>query len=323
MINKPIYLLIFIIPIIFGCIKEELPIQPHQQGGVSVNQVDMGPDYEQQIFYNLNDTSVISTNLRTDWDLGFECSINGWHIILNNSLGGKIANTNDTSFSAITGLIGSEDWKVDSPNGNLDSTAIEDYRTNNEVYILDRGYDIQGNSIGYKKLKLLYFNNQQNYEIRIANLDGSEDTTLILNKDTTLNFMALSLNTSALVTIEPNKETWDLLFTKYLEVFTGFGPYGVTGVIINRNNTEVAIDTINDFNEISYELIQQYNFNSGLNSIGYDWKEYDFNSSSYILDVTKNYIIRNQFGIYFKLRFIDFYDDIGEKGAPKFELQKL
>ena len=60
-----------------------------------------------------------------------------------------------------------------------------------------------------------------------------------------------------------------------------------------------------------------------MNAIGWDWKQYDMSSGPYTVDVTKNYIVKNQNGLYFKLRFIDFYDDIGEKGAPKFELQKL
>ena len=37
----------------------------------------------------------------------------------------------------------------------------------------------------------------------------------------------------------------------------------------------------------------------------------------------KNFIIKNSIGLYFKLHFIDFYNDSGEKGYPKFALQQL
>ena len=307
-----------------GCLKEELPIEPHQQGEVLTNQVDMGSDYGSQIYFNLNDNSVVGQNLRTDWDIAFEARTSGWHVLLNSSLGGKAANTGETDFNLVVGLTGNENWNVDNPTGNLDSTAVGDYLSTGEVFIIDRGYDISGNPLGYKKVQIDYSSISDSYQFRCSSFDGSSDTNLSISKDTNYNFIAFSFNSNSLIDIEPVKTSWDLLFTKYLEIFPGFGPYGVTGVLTNNfQTTQVAIDTVNDFESISYDLIQQYEFSLDMNAIGWDWKQYDMSSGTYTVDVTKNYIVKNQNGLYFKLRFIDFYDDIGEKGAPKFELQKL
>ena len=89
-------LLILCISALTGCLKEELPIEPHQQGEVLTSQVDMGSDYGSQIYFNLNDNSVVGQNLRTDWDIAFEARTSGWHVLLNSSLGGKAANTGET-----------------------------------------------------------------------------------------------------------------------------------------------------------------------------------------------------------------------------------
>ncbi|MBI3235467.1 MAG: hypothetical protein HYZ42_15755, partial [Bacteroidetes bacterium] len=57
--------------------------------------------------------------------------------------------------------------------------------------------------------------------------------------------------------------------------------------------------------------------------IGYNWKTYDAASGKYTTRKHVNYIIKSKNGLYYKLRFIDFYNNKGEKGYPKFEFQRL
>ena len=78
------YIFFFIFTI--SCDKEELPILPHQTGDVLVQQIEMLQDYRYQVFYNLENNEIISENLKTDWDLGFENTQNGFHIVLNYSM---------------------------------------------------------------------------------------------------------------------------------------------------------------------------------------------------------------------------------------------
>ena len=77
------YIFFFIFTI--SCEQEELPISPHQTGDVLVQQIEMLQDYRYQVFYNLENNEIISENLKTDWDLGFENTPNGFHIVLNSS----------------------------------------------------------------------------------------------------------------------------------------------------------------------------------------------------------------------------------------------
>lgn len=318
---------IFLTCIVFfiSCIKE-IPIIPHSLGELNLGSIDMGNDYNHQIFYSLSENGIVKQNLETQWDIAFEGKENGWHVILNSSLSGAVYNSNETEFSSVTNISGNENWKYDSPNGNLDSTAFGDYRNGN-VYIINRGVSVSqgGASLGYKKVIINCVNSMQ-YEIRSADLNGDLDTTFVISKDTNVNFLAFSFNSNSILDIEPNKDQWDLLFTAYTHVFNSFSPpmpYRVSGVLLNRNNTSVKVDTNNDFENIDYETVNQYEFSSNIDEIGYDWKNYSFSTNLYSVDMNKTFIIRNQSGLFFKLRFIDFYNDNGDKGSPKFEMQQL
>jgi hypothetical protein len=44
---------------------------------------------------------------------------------------------------------------------------------------------------------------------------------------------------------------------------------------------------------------------------------------TYTIESDRIYLLRNSEGIFWKLHFIDFYTQNGEKGAPMFELQEL
>lgn len=58
-------------------------------------------------------------------------------------------------------------------------------------------------------------------------------------------------------------------------------------------------------------------FNCGMN--GFDGSG-DFGKGAYIINPNINYVLQTANGIY-KLHFIGFYNDAGEKGYPKFEYQ--
>ena len=315
-------------PFLISCIKEELPIPAHVSGDIKLDQVEMGADYNTQVFYNLEYSSIVSNNLETDWEIAFECSDSGSNVILNSSIVCSAYNTNSTNFDSIYSASGiqSSDWKYDANEGNLDNTAIN-IDSNNYVYLINLGTSVSdlGAERGYKKL-IIYHTNDQKYQLRYADLNGENDTTVTIYKDSDFNFLAYSLTTNSVVDVFPYKNNWDLMFTAYTHLFKDYDPplpYRVSGVLINRNNTLVAEDTTYNFNEINYDLVQNnstFEYISDIDVIGYDWKRY---SGTFTIKENLNYVIKTNSGLYFKLRFIDFYNDGGIKGCPKFEFQKL
>lgn len=338
--NKHWLILLSICLALTSCFKEDEMIPPHDPGNVITKTIEMQSDYRYQVYFDLGTQSVVSTNFKDDWDLGFECSPGGWHVILNTSDFMLAGNTGLKDFAAATDTTGL-DWKYDPSSGNLDSTAIGEWVTfpaqdsipsyTGDIYMIDRGYDEVGNLRGIRKVAFTGWA-EDRYTIRFANLDGSGEGNLEIIKDPSVNFVFFSFDEGGKVmTLEPPKYSWDLLFTQYTTLlFTNDGlpyPYLVTGVLSNRAGVVVAQDTLYDFPEIDLGVGESFDYSGALDAIGYDWKDVVGDVStgnvSYVIVPGINYIIRDAGGFYYKLRFISFYNNQGEKGFPTFEYQLL
>lgn len=315
-----------LLPILMSsCLKKETPIQPFERGHVVSATVEMGSDYRYQVYYHLKNEQIVSTNLKTDWDLAFSSDPGKSPIVLNAAKFVLVAKTGESDFNTIT-TADSLRFMWDDPTGDLSKTAFGDWEKN-KVYVIDRGQAITGLPLGYKKMMINDFGDEW-LEIRLADLDGSNDHHIRVEKDNNRHLVHLSFEGSGeQPEIEPLKNEWDLLFTQHMNVFYVDGdtlPYLVTGVISNiHSQVEVAIDSVSSYPEIGFSDIPGLEFSQAANAIGYDWKYYDFDNSTFEVLDYKNYIIRDTEGFYFKLRFIDFYNSYGDKGSPTFEYKLL
>jgi hypothetical protein len=179
---------------------------------------------------------------------------------------------------------------------------------------------------GYKKVQFLSVD-QQKYSVRCADMNGANEHVVEVPKDSAYNFTFLSLSADPqVVKVEPPKADWDMVFTQYTHLF--FDPletYLVTGCLLNRYNTAAFMDSMITYDAISYDKATEYPLSPFINTIGYDWKTVGSTTgggSDYKVHFNMNYIIRTSEGSYFKLRFIDFYDN-KVKGNPKWEYQEL
>ena len=321
---------LFIIPLFIigfsSCVKKELPVPAHQSGDVTTSTVDMDASYKYQVYYNLKTNTVIGQNLKTIWDIGLETSPAGYHIVLNASKSMFALNTGKTDFASVSytdtsGFGVNRKW--DEASGNMDSTAIGDWRGTNKVFIIDRGFNEKGQGQGYEKLQLLSVNDNA-YTMHFAALNGTGDTTITVTKDSAFNLSFISFSTKQQLQVEPPKANWDLAFSQYTYIFydqVPVLPYLVTGCLLNRYNTEAAPDTNNRFTQLTYSDVSNYILSRDISTIGYQWKT--FNGSSYTVNTNYSYIIRSAEGIYYKLRFTGFYNNAGAKGNPKWEYQRL
>ena len=122
-----------------GCVKEELPV-PKQVRNATECVARVGPAYDQQLWFDLSSYSVVAQNSKMDWDLAFESAPDGWQVRLNyarlmrahRALEATISQPSDTTGYGNT-------WKIDLPNGRPDSLAIQDWRSEHPVFILDLG----------------------------------------------------------------------------------------------------------------------------------------------------------------------------------------
>ncbi len=305
-----------------ACDRRELPVPAHVAGDVQTHAVDLGADYRWQAFFDLGTGQMVASNLKTDWDLGFETTADGYHIVLNTSKAMYAFPTAATDMADVNDTLGlgmGKRW--DAPSGNLDSTAIGDWRGGQQVYVIDRGYNAMGQHQGYRKLQVLAMNAEA-YELRFSELNGSGEKLFTVAKDSSYNLSFLSFEAGGkMVTIEPPKQNWDLCFSQYLEVLPE--PYLVTGVLLNRYHTSAVMDSSLSFATIDYSFATGLQRSSAMNAVGYAWKYYHFNSATYHVLPQMNYLIADAQGILYKLHFIDFYNDQGGKGSPRWENQQL
>ncbi|MCW3084366.1 MAG: hypothetical protein JWP12_1732 [Bacteroidetes bacterium] len=310
---------------LFSCEKKETPVPAYDRGDAITATVEMTSSYKNQVWFRLNDHMVVYTNLKSAWDLAFECSASGTHVLLNTSKSMRIYKTNFTDLSQVNDTVGlGVHGTSDNPSGSLDSTATGDWQSNNTVYVVNRGYNELAQQQGYYKLKITGMS-ATTFSIEYADIYGTSGTnTATITKDADKSFVTFSLGSNLEVITEPAKTDFDLCFTQYTHVFySPFQYYLVTGVLINRYNTRVIGIPDKTFNAITINDTLNKTFSAAQNAIGYDWKTYDIATNVYTVDVTKCYIISDSRGFYYKLHFIDFYNSSGVKGYPEFEYKKL
>ncbi|MEO6166889.1 MAG: HmuY family protein [Chitinophagales bacterium] len=315
-------LILATVSIFSSCFKEDTAVMLPPPGDAQISQIGMGPDYKRQQYFDMGTGDTLGSNYNV-WDLCFEAAPSGWHIWINGGNLAMIANMDTQDFDAVTDTFGA-DWKWDESSWNMDSTAIGDWRNVRMVYVVDLGYE----KPAPQRFKKIIFQSLTDdyYEIEFANLDGSDVYVKQVPKNELFSYIYFTFdNGGTTLDIEPDKQRWDMLFTRYRHIFYDEDPplpYLVTGVLINPG-IAVAIDSTLSFGDIDYEKALTFSYSDKRDVIGYDWKYFDFDNAAYVVRSDINYIIRDMEGIYWKLHFIDFYNSIGEKGYPQFEFQRL
>jgi hypothetical protein len=333
--SKYILPVLLLLGVVFSsCLKEDDKVTPHQPGPSTIGNVNMGTNYKFQYYYDLETNTVVGQHLKDIWDIGYDSNPDGHAIVLNGANFAKIWRTGETDFAAVTDTMGAS-WRADDNSGRLDSTAIGEWGvevgdsiiSNGQVYLIDRGYDVSFNRIGFVKMKIDGAN-ASGVKITWANLDGTGLSSMFITKEPDYNFGFASLNASGtMVDVEPLKTAWDIVFTQYVFIYRNidfpYYPYLVTGALHNRSGVETAADSSGtQYESIAIADTSTMDFMPNLDVIGYDWKYYDFNTALYAIKPNKNFVVRSRNNRYFKLRFTDFYKD-GIKGNIVFEFQEL
>lgn len=265
-------------------------------------QIGMGPSYQYDIYYSF-DYGITAYPERNNWELAFSTDLYEGNIRINSGSPVYLYEIAQSKkyWSQITSLPSdaqllrnsNEDWSIGAflsnatldfnygwGNFNFENESIE----GDKIYIIDY-------SEGQKKIRINNFY-MGVFNFTIANLDGSNEETIII--DTSLyqdkKFIYFSLNNNQIIDREPEKDNWDLLFSRYEEEYVTLNndtmPYIVTGVLSNQNLTYQFDGFINQNFDINL-----LNFNYDINSIGYDWKEY---TGSFIMVPNRSYFIFNQ-----------------------------
>jgi len=326
-----------------SCFKEDDKVVLATPGGATVAAVALGSDYENQVFFSLRN-GVILTNDHAAWDLAFESSPNGYHVWINGGKGVLAGTNNSPDFTGTTTTEGIA-WHWDEASWNPDSTAIGNWKQDisrtpealsstmrtdeaaqsNRVYLIDRGSNYATED-RYWKVVFQSVDGSA-YRIKYGRLDNSLPDSITLNKDPQQAYTYFTFdNGGHNIVMEPNVNAWDFVFTRYRHIFyytTPPTPYFVNGALLNPDGMTAALDSITPYDQIDLGFAEQMALHDARNAIGYNWKYYDFSAQTYVVKPHFSYVVRDREGYYWKLRFLDFYNDQGQKGYPKFEYQRL
>ena len=305
-----------------GCLKEELPVPARPRGEAQRVQLCMGSGYQDQLWVDVASRSVVRSNPKTAWDLAFESGPDAWRVWLNGSGLTTAWSIGAAGIAAPADTAGmAQGRRIDAPSGHPDSTAIGDWRGAQDIHLIDLGYNAFGAHLGVRKLQLLQVTSTA-YVFRTAALDGSDLQEHTLAKSGACASSMFSFATGP-VDVEPTTGSWDMVFTQYTHQFhEPFIPYIVTGVL-TPPGVRVARIAGTDMAAVSLADTVQHPFSTARDVIGFDWKTYSFDDGAYTVDPGIVYIIHDAQGLFHKLHFLDFYDDLGTVGCPTWEVQEL
>jgi hypothetical protein len=315
-----------------SCMKEEkphaIPEIPQKDGDFEIksNQVHLGEDYKMYAYYSLENGPIVTGNI-DKWDLAFSTDRN--EMWLNGGNGNLVYATGGTNYSSVTQVptgIKQSEWKFDYPTGLPGASALGLLSATNhigEVLIVN-----VGGLINFK-IQIVEANDNQ-YKIMAGPLEAATGTEYLLDKNQDYNNVFFSFN-DGIITVEPPKKDWDILFTRYQHIYYKYNPdgsdmaYFVTGVLTNTYKTESGVDSINTYDFYSFNLdnAASYTLLPNRDIIGFDWKSVNINTSAYTVNPKKVYVIKDQKDELWKFRFVGYNDDNGKKGSPKFEYQRL
>ncbi|MBN1199942.1 MAG: T9SS type A sorting domain-containing protein [Bacteroidales bacterium] len=282
-------------------------------------EVIMGPGYANEVYYQFTSFNTYETP-RTAWDLSFRTEPGSAAVLINDgnnavlwvypyadTSGWSTVDTND--LYEYPPLYNDPDvWE----NGafNRQSAGYPDYGWG----IYDEGTQIiTGDSIfiilladgSWKKVWIVEKNTVENtWLIRYANLDGSDFQEITIDADNhvTKDMVGFNMQTNLPVDYQPVKESWDILFTKYMAWHPTGAPVIVTGVLSNP-----AIQA-KKFYPVDPEFNDWWDapWDNGRSTIGWDWKYFDLNTFTYTILDSMVFYVWEQSGNVYRLKFTGF-----------------
>jgi len=319
-----------------SCFKGDERIPP-QVPGEETNVKLENTIYENQIYFDFSTGDVKSVIPNDQWVMAFDASPEGWQVNINSANLYAVAPTGKVDFTEVTPLTSASLYYFDAIDGNPDSCAFNEWlnRENipwtptGEIFLIGQYDGIRYNP---KWMVRIDDYNETTFTFTFSGMSAEPETHTIA-KDDVYNFVYVNLSGDSLKTVmaEPPKTDWDLLFSQYGTIlYTDEGvptPYYVRGILLNPYHVEAALSDSVPFDSIFYDQAVNFDYSQKRNKIGYDWKDvridFEANTAVYYVKKDSTWLIRDTEGLYYKLRFLNYYNPSGEVGYPEFEYLEL
>ena len=266
--------------------------------------ISLGPGYANDIYYRLSDGLVTSVP-RSNWDIAFSVSSREASILTNTTSGVVLkvyptssgwlwATAIDTTGYYSWNALFNSDTTWSEGAFNMNATGHPNYgwaeynaTTHNLAGI--SLYIIKTRNASFKKI---WIENKmtvaQTYAFRYSDLDGSNEQVVNLNlSGKNKNFVYYSLDTNVEVDREPEKDMWNIVFTKWMDKSLGY--YPVTGALQNIGTTA---QESSDTDPLSTNF-PSTGYVTPISTIGADWKTFDMGTFTYTIDETRVFFLKN------------------------------
>lgn len=335
---KKIALVFAALILLAACEKKEEPyggyFSEDTPGSANLVAVD-GADYPNQVYYDLSTAENQKQNTRDAWDLALGCDSDNPNLFTNPAMLAKVAPTGSSDFNA---TYNPDDFTFDherAPNFYHTGRMMKNWQgttPDSEVFIIDLGKTMNNKTRGYKLFQVLSFNGKS-YTFKYSDLDHTNLQEVTVNVDDTYTHVYILLEKpEQVLTLEPPKEEWDILFTKYMErLYDGTDTldYSVTGALINPYKTvayfheESYADTTWKYTELTKADIDPDRYTTYTNAIGHDWKYFDLDAGAYSVMRDKCFFIKDEQEVEYRFHFTGFNDAEGKRGLISFEHLQL
>ena len=281
------------------------------------DEVTMDIGNSDMVFYSTSNGTVSSFN-QSSWDLAFDVSPMGATVRINGGNGcelflyGGIETWDSVDTSIIETLPNlyndQTNWGVGAYSQGGDGMfdigwglydVITHIVTGNKVFVIKLGDG------SMKKTKIVSLEAGV-YQFVYSNIDGTDYQEISVTQSdyTDKNFVYFEFEEGMVMDLEPDNNTWNLVFLKYMADVGGGYYYPVTGCLANNNTTVQQLEGLFDpFYESSFssELMSDL-----ANEIGYDWKNYDMDLGAYNLADDRCYFLTEENGAVWRLVFTSF-----------------
>lgn len=278
-----------------------------------------GASYSNQVYYSFANGEVKSSD-NTTWDLAFGTGGFDTDIRINDGFGVELYlyPNGDTAAWSNVDTAGMQNWPVRyNSDSSWNITAFAQPGITHPDYgwgiYNSTTHNVEGDSIyiikltdgSYKKLKMDLMAVTGMMTFTYANIDGSNEIQGSFNKATynTKKHVYYALTNDSIMDLEPAKDSWDIVFTKYQQEQPQGGYYPVTGVLTNMERT-VAESRGTHVPDAEW-YGQDFGFNIG--TIGSDWKSFNMGTFTYdIVDSLTYFVADTSSGFVYQLTFTAF-----------------
>jgi len=277
--------------------------------------LSMGAGYANQVYYKLS-TETENSFEASSWDIAFlSTSVYSQAMIANHSIGVLV-------FEASSDI---SEWDTIDVADESSWTQLYNSDTERANGAFNQGsatygwgeYDVVSHAVSGSIIFILKYADGSYkkfmcedytygvYNIKYASWDDEtstwgEDKTAAIDTSasTDTNYDYYSLQNEEHVVAEPASTDWDLFFGRYVTDLGGGTMYLVSGVL-HADGVEVAETTAtNTTTDLDYSIY--------INTMGYDWKAYNSDIYSFVVDSDTHYYVKDTDENIFKMYFTEF-----------------